>query len=60
MQKFKKAPCLELENYKAPKGANFIFIPMPDNKKIRLAYWKKDKSNRSFKRYKGKKFKTDH
>ena len=43
MQKFKEAPYLELENYKAPEGANFIFIPMPDDKKIRLAYWKKDK-----------------
>ena len=45
MQKFKEAPYLELENYKAPEGANFIFIQMPDNKKIRLAYWKKDKLN---------------
>ena len=45
MQKFKEAPYLELENYKAPEGANFIFIPMPDDKKIRLAYWKKDKLN---------------
>ena len=45
MQKFKEAPYLELENYKAPKGANFIFIPMRDNKKIRLAYWKNDKLN---------------
>ena len=46
MQKFEKAPYLELENYKAPIGKNFIYIPMSDNKKIRLAYWKQDKSNK--------------
>ena len=34
MQKFIEAPYLELENYKAPIGANFIFIPMQDNKSI--------------------------
>lgn len=42
MQKFKEAPYLELENYKAPKGGNFIFVPMQDNKRIRLAYWKQN------------------
>tara|TARA_Y100000768_G_scaffold372328_1_gene339895 strand:- start:1015 stop:1965 length:951 start_codon:yes stop_codon:yes gene_type:complete len=45
MQKFEEAPYLELEDYKAPKDGNFIFIPMHDNKKIRLAYWKQNKSN---------------
>ena len=40
MLEFEKAPYLELENYKAPKGINCIFIPMPDGKKLRLAFWK--------------------
>ena len=40
MLEFEKAPYLELENYKAPKGINCIFIPMPDGKKVRLAFWK--------------------
>ena len=40
MLEFEKAPYLELENYKAPKGINSIFIPMPDCKKVRLAFWK--------------------
>ena len=39
MDEFKKAPYLELENYKSPEGGNFIFIPMQDNRNIRLAYW---------------------
>ena len=40
MTDYQKAPYLELDNYKAPKGIECIFIPMSDNKKIRLAYWK--------------------
>ncbi len=40
MLEFQKAPFLELENYKAPKGIKCFFVPMPDGKKIRLAYWK--------------------
>ena len=36
---YQEAPYLELDNYKAPKGIKCIFIPMDDNKKIRLAYW---------------------
>ena len=36
---YEEAPYLELDNYKAPKGIKCIFIPMDDNKKIRLAYW---------------------
>ena len=44
MQNFKKAPYLELSNYKAPQGKKFIFIPMKDKVKIRLAYWKQSKA----------------
>jgi len=40
MTDYKKAPYLELNEYKAPKGINPIFIPMKDGKKIRLIYWK--------------------
>ena len=36
---YQEAPYLELDNYKAPKGFKCIFIPMDNNKKIRLAYW---------------------
>ena len=43
MQNFKKAPYLHLGNYKAPQGENFIFIPMKDKIKIRLAYWRQSK-----------------
>ena len=44
MTDYKEATYLELENYKAPKGIKCFFIPMKDNKKIRLAFWKKNKS----------------
>ncbi len=40
MLDFKKAPFLDLEDYKPPEGENFLYIPMQDNKRIRLAYWK--------------------
>lgn len=46
---YKKAPYIELEDYKAPKGINSNYIIMPDGKKIRLIYWRnlsKDKINR--------------
>jgi len=39
---FDTAPYLELENYPSPKDGKFIYIPMNDEKKIRLAYWKHD------------------
>jgi len=39
MTDYKKAPYLELDEYKAPKGINSIFIPMKDGKRIRLIYW---------------------
>ena len=47
MLDYRKAPYLELKNYKAPKGVKAIFIPMQDGKKIRLMYWKKDKKETS-------------
>ncbi len=45
MPEYKKAPYLELENYKLPEGGKFIYIPMEDNKNIRLAYWKISNAN---------------
>ena len=44
---YERAPYLELDNYKAPKGVNSIFIQMPDAKKIKLMYWNLDKDNQS-------------
>tara|TARA_Y100000996_G_scaffold415397_1_gene409822 strand:- start:1633 stop:2580 length:948 start_codon:yes stop_codon:yes gene_type:complete len=46
MTEFKKAPYLELDNYKIPEGGDFIFIRMKDNKNIRLAYWKLPESEK--------------
>ncbi len=37
---YEKAPYLELNDYPAPNGIKSFFVPMSDNKKIRLAYWK--------------------
>ncbi len=45
MEDYEEAPYLELDNYKAPKGANSVFIPMYDDKKLRLMYWNSNKSN---------------
>ncbi len=39
MLDYNEAPYLELANYKAPKDAKFLFVPMKDKKNIRLAYW---------------------
>jgi len=47
MLDYQKAPYIELENYKAPEGINCIFVPMRDNKKIRLAFWKNNKEKSS-------------
>ena len=30
MEDYEEAPYLELDNYKAPKGTNSVFIPMYD------------------------------
>ncbi len=40
MQDHKKAPYLELDNYKAPIGINSNYIKMKDGKRIRLISWK--------------------
>jgi len=40
MQDHKKAPYLELDNYKAPIGINSNYIKMKDGKRIRLILWK--------------------
>ena len=40
MLDYQKAPYIELEDYKAPKGINAIYIPMKDGKRIRLIYWR--------------------
>ena len=37
------APYIELEDYKAPKGINSVFLYMRDKIKIRLIYWKNSK-----------------
>ena len=36
---FEKAPYLELDNYKAPKGINSFFVPMDDNIRLRVCCW---------------------
>jgi len=46
MLEYKKAPYIELDNYKIPAGGTFIYIPMQDNKNIRLAYWQLPKTNK--------------
>jgi len=40
--KYKKAPYLELENYKAPKGIKSYFVTMDDGIKIRICHWIND------------------
>ena len=36
---YQKAPYLELEDYKAPLGVNSIYVPMKDEKRIRILIW---------------------
>jgi len=43
--KFKIAPYLELDNYKAPADINSYFIPMDDGINIRLCYWLNKNTN---------------
>ena len=33
---FEKAPYIELENYKAPKGINSYYVPMDDGIRLRV------------------------
>ena len=46
ISKYQKAPYLELEDYKAPKGIKSYFVNMDDGIKIRVCHWlqKKEKS----------------
>jgi len=37
---FKKAPYLELDDYKAPKGIESYFVKMDDGIKLRVCHWK--------------------
>jgi len=39
MLDYQIAPYLELDEYKAPKGIKSIYVPMKDQKRIRLLYW---------------------
>ena len=36
---YQKAPYLELDDYKAPKGINSYFVPMDDGVRIRVCHW---------------------
>ena len=36
---FQKAPYLELDDYKAPKGINAYFVPMNDGTRLRVCHW---------------------
>ena len=42
---FKKAPYLELDKYKAPKGINAYYVPMDDGIKLRVCHWMNDSKN---------------
>ena len=41
--KYVKAPYLELDNYKAPKGIKSYFVCMDDGIKLRVCHWKNNK-----------------
>jgi len=41
---FKKAPYLELEDYKPPKGIKAYFVPMDDGIRIRVFHWMNNSS----------------
>ena len=36
---FKKAPYIELDDYKAPKGIKSYFVPMDDGIRLRVCQW---------------------
>ena len=40
--KYVKAPYLELDNYRAPKGIESYFVSMDDGIKLRVCHWKND------------------
>ncbi len=41
--KYTKAPFLELDNYKAPKGINSYFVSMNDGVRLRVCHWINEK-----------------
>ena len=41
--KYTKAPYLELDDYKAPKGINSYFVPMDDGVRLRVCHWINEK-----------------
>ena len=43
--KYVKAPYLELDNYKAPKGIKSYFVCMDDGIKLRVCHWKNNNKN---------------
>ena len=43
---FEKAPYLELDDYKAPKGINSYFVPMDDGIRLRVCHWENDSKNK--------------
>ena len=43
--KYEKAPYLELEDYKAPKGINSYFVTMDDEIRIRVCHWMSESKN---------------
>lgn len=43
--KFKRAPYLELNDYRAPKGINSYFVPMDDGIRLRVCHWMNDSKN---------------
>ncbi len=47
ISKYKKAPHLELDNYKAPKGIKSYFVNMDDDIKIRVCHWLQKGENTS-------------
>ena len=42
---FQKAPYLELDDYKAPKGVNSYFVKMDDGIKLRVCHWMSETIN---------------
>ena len=37
---YEKAPYIELKDYPAPNGMKSFYVPMKDDIRLRLAYWK--------------------
>ncbi len=43
---FQKAPYLELDDYKAPKGISSYFIKMDDGIRLRVCHWICEEKNK--------------